>query len=182
MALSGEAAETIVLLDGSVTGISETMVEELSGWVAQHPDIAWTSAVALNLDDAIVYEAGRVVSADHQSAPMFSGSPLVSFGWFGGPLWYRNARACSPYAVAMKSIDVRSALAKQETIDGSRDSFVALCLELSANGRRGLIDPFARVYFSESPEKHWPNDGIIFHVDPYFNPAFDQVSPLRLKS
>ncbi len=181
-ALSGEAAETIVLLDGSATGISETMVEELSGWVAQHPDIAWASAIALNLDGSTVYEAGRVVSVDHQSAPMFSDSPLFSFGWFGGPLWYRNARACSPYAVAMKSIDARSALAKQEAIDGSRDNFVAFCLELSANGRRGLIDPFARVYFSKLPEKNWPNDGIPFHVDPYFNPAFDQVSPLRLKS
>ena len=181
-ALSGDSAETIVLLDGHVTGISETMVEELSGWVAQHPDIAWASAIALNLDSSNVYETGRVVSANHQSAPLFSGSPLFSFGWFGGPLWYRNARACSPYAVAIKGNDARNTLAKQKDLDGSRDSFVAFCLELSANGRRGLIDPFARVYFSQSPEKNWPNEGIPYHVDPYFNPAFDQVSPLRLKS
>lgn len=179
-ALIGDIVETILILDGCATGLSETMVEELSGWVAQHPDIAWASAISVNLDGT-VYEAGRVVSADHQSAPMFSGSPLFSFGWFGGPLWYRNARACSPYAVAIRGSDASSVLSKAVVFDGSRNGFVAFCLELSATGRRGLIDPFAKVYFSKPPEKSWPNDGIPFHVDPYFNPAFDQVSPLRLK-
>ncbi len=180
--LSVDTAETILLLEGNATGFSETIVDELSGWVAQHPDIAWASAIALNLNGTSVYEAGRVVSADNQSAPMFCNTPLFSFGWFGGPLWYRNSSACSPYAVSMKSCDVRSALSKLNTLTGAREKFITLCLELSANGRRGLIDPFARVHFDISPEKNWPNDGIPYHVDPYFNPAFDQVSPLRLKS
>ena len=179
--LSGETAESILLLDGSATGISETLPEELSGWVAQHPDIAWASAIALN-SDGTVYEAGRVVSADHQSAPLFRGAPLFAFGWFGGPLWYRNARACSPYAVAMNGRDARNALSKQDSFGGSRDDFVVFCLALIAGGRRGLVDPFARVYFSKFPETHWPNDGHLFHADPYFNPAFDQVNPLRLQS
>jgi len=82
----------------------------------------------------------------------------------------------------MRSSDARSALLKLPTLDGTRDNFVSFCLELSANGGRGLINPFARVHFSKPPEKSWPNDGIPYHVDPYFNPAFDQVSPLRLKS
>ena len=179
---SNDAADTILLLEGEATGISETMVDELSGWIAQHPDIAWASAIALNSDGTTVFEAGRVVSEDHQSAPMFSGSPLFSFGWFGGPLWYRNARACSPYSVAIQGCDARSALSKLEVLNNSRDNFVTFCLELSANGRRGLINPFARVHFSKPPEKSWPNHGSLFHGDPYFNPAFDQVSPLRLKS
>ena len=179
--LLGDTAESILLLDGSATGISETLPEELCGWIAQHPDIAWASAVALNTDGT-VYEAGRVVSEDHQSAPLFRGTPLFSFGWFGGPLWYRNARACSPYAVAMNGRDARNALSKQKTMGGSRGDFVMFCLALIAEGRRGLVDPFAKVYFSKYPETQWPNDGHLFHTDPYFNPAFDQVSPLRLQA
>lgn len=176
-----DSAESIVLLDGGATGISETLPEELSGWVSQHPDIAWASALALNTDGT-VYEAGRVVSADQQSAPMFSGVSLYTFGWFGGPLWYRNARACSPYAVAMKAQDARIALSELDTLDGTRDAFVALCQALTINGRRGLIDPFARVHFNKCPESNWPNDGHLFHTDPYFHPAFDQVNPLRLQA
>ena len=181
-ALSGDSAETTLLLAGDTTGISETLVEELSGWVAQHPDITWASAIALSLDSTTVYEAGRVVSEDHQSAPLFSGAPLHTFGWFGGPLWYRNTLACSPYAIAVKTCDARRVLPRLASNDGSRDNFVEFCLELSSEGRRGVVDPFARVHFSRLPEKTWPNDGYLFHSDPYFNPAFDRVSPLRLKS
>ena len=106
---------------------------------------------------------------------------FFSFGWFGGPLWYRNARACSPYAIAIKGQDVLEALMNQTDNAGSRDNFVAFCLALCVDNRRGVIDPFARVYFSDAPEEAWPNDGAQFHNDPYFHPAFDQVSPLRLK-
>jgi hypothetical protein len=179
--LSHDDAETIVLLDGAAAGISETLPEELSGWVAHHPDIAWASALALNFDTT-VYEAGRVVSDNGQSAPMFSGTPLYSFGWFGGPLWYRNARACSPYAVALNGSDARNALSQLDVLAGDRNGFADFCLALAGDDRRGLIDPFAKVYFKESPEEHWPNDGNLFHSDPYFNPAFSQVSPLRLQS
>lgn len=180
--LVGEGAETILLLDGSANAISNTLVDELSGWVTQHPDISWASAIALNADGTSVFEAGRVVSANGQSAPLFCGSSLLSFGWLGGPLWYRNTRACSPYAVAIKREAALHALKKLPSIEGTRDSFVAFCLELSAQGGRGLIDPFAQVFFTKQPEKNWPNEGVHYHVDPYFNPAFDRVSPLRLKS
>ena len=179
-ALLEDNAETVLLLDGSAAGISETLAEELGGWVAQHPDIAWASAIALN-PDGTVYEAGRVVSEDHQSAPMFRGSSLFSFGWFGGPLWYRNARSCSPYAVAIDVKNIRAALSQTNALDGGRNDFSSLCRVLTANGRRGLIDPFAKVFFNVPPEQCWPNDGHLFHSDPYFNPAFAQVSPLRLK-
>ncbi|MBK9441209.1 MAG: glycosyltransferase [Comamonadaceae bacterium] len=175
------ASETILLVDGSATGLSETLTEELSGWVAQHPDIAWASALALNADST-VYEAGRVVSADQRSAPLFAGSPLFSFGWFGGPLWYRNTRACSPYAVAMTAHNARNAIATLHQGDFSQNAFTALCLALAADGHRGLIVPFARVYFNQSPEIDWPNDGNLFHSDPYFNPSFSLVNPLRLHS
>ena len=126
-------------------------------------------------------EAGRVVARDFQSAPMFNGSPLFSFGWFGGPLWYRNAQAASPYAVAMNARDIEAALSSLDEALEQGPSFTKFCLSLSANGLRGLINPFAKVYFEKQPESHWPNQGLLYHSDPYFNPAFDQVSPLRLK-
>jgi hypothetical protein len=128
----------------------------------------------------MVYEAGRVVSNDYQSAPLFHGSPLFSFGWFGGPLWYRNARASSPYAVAMKSHDLTIALSKLNEDAEQNLEFTEFCLLLTSDGRRGLINPFAKVFFNESPESSWPNDGHLYHNDPYFNPAFIQVSPFRL--
>lgn len=174
-----EGAETICILDGRVLSISDTLVDELSGWVAQHPDIAWASAIALNMD-GVVCETGRVVSPDYQSAPLFGGASLYSYGWFGGPLWYRNTRACSPYAVALKACDIPAALLKSKHDFGNPNEFVSMCFALLANGDRGLIDPFARVYFKSPPEISWPNDGHLFHSDPYFSPVFDQVSPLRL--
>jgi hypothetical protein len=171
---------TVLLLDGSAVGMSVDLVEELAGWVAQHPDISWSSAIAMNADGT-VYEAGRVVASDFQSAPMFNGSPLISFGWFGSPLWYRNAQAASPYAVAMNARDIEVALSSLDEALEHGLSFTKFCLSLTANGLRGLISPFAKVYFDKPPESHWPNQGLMYHSDPYFNPAFDQVSPLRLQ-
>jgi hypothetical protein len=171
---------TVLLLDGSAVGMSVDLVEELAGWVAQHPDISWSSAIAMNADGT-VYEAGRVVASDFQSAPMFNGSSLFSFGWFGSPLWYRNAQAASPYAVTMNARDITVALSSLDESLEQGPSFTKFCLSLIANGRRGLINPFAKVYFDKPPESHWPNHGLLYHSDPYFNPAFDQVSPLRLQ-
>ncbi len=171
----------VVLLDGRACDYSEAFLTELTAWVEQHGEIAWTSAIVLNPDNT-VYEAGRVVSTDQRSAPMFHGSPLYSFGWFGGPLWYRNSRAASPYAMAMKAGNMRSALATVTADPVPADGFARFCLALTATGQRGLVNPFAKVFFNQAPETQWPNDGALYHDDPYFNPAFDQVSPLRLHS
>lgn len=173
--------QVIVLLDGRASDYSATMFTELTAWVEEHDEIAWSSAIALNPDNT-VYEAGRVVSADHRSAPMFHGNPLYSFGWFGGPLWYRNSRAASPYAMAMKAGAMHVALDSLADVALSGTGFEQFCMALTLTGQRGLINPFAKVFFSQSPESQWPNDGKLYHSDPYFNPAFDQVSPLRLHS
>ena len=113
---------------------------------------------------------------------MFHGSPLYSFGWFGGPLWYRNSRAASPYAMAMKAGAMHVALDSLADVALSGTGFEQFCMALTLTGQRGLVNPFAKVFFSQSPESQWPNDGKLYHSDPYFNPAFDQVSPLRLHS
>jgi glycosyltransferase involved in cell wall biosynthesis len=176
----GNHDQTIVLIDGTVSDLSDDLVEELAGWVEQHPEIAWTSAVALN-SEGIVYEAGRVVAQNYQSAPMFHGSRFNSTGWFGGPFWYRNARAASPYGVAAKAGNIRAALSALDDTETERSGFSRFCMTLSSTGRRGLINPFAKVYFDQSPETHWPNEGRLYRKDPYFNPAFNQVSPLKLQ-
>jgi hypothetical protein len=170
---------TCVLLDGAVAGISATLISELSGWVTHHPEIAWTSAVAMN-PDGTVYEAGRVVSQTGHSAPLFGGASLYSFGWFGGALWYRNVRAALPYAIALNGNDARLAMARMDKADRDPNDFVAFCIELAADKRRGLVNPFATIYFDAPPESDWNNDGSCFHADPFFNPAFSEVSPLGL--
>lgn len=174
-------AQTVILIDGGACGLSTNLVEELGGWVSEHPDIAWASAIAVNEDD-MVYEAGRVVSEDGRSAPLFNGSKLFSFGWFGGPLWYRNSSACSPYAVAMNRDDAARALSQLRIEGEAVPEFSAFSQQLATEGRRGLINPFARICFEHEPEKDWVNEGKLFHLDPYFSPAFYQVSPLRLHS
>lgn len=176
-----DAARILLLIDGRAMGLSPDLVDELAGWVGHHPEIAWTSAIALH-SDGTVLEAGRVIGTAGESAPLFHGSALFSFGWFGGPLWYRNMRAASPYAIAMRQGDAQAAIAAMAAQSGKASDFSALCLQLSADGRRGLVNPFAKVYFESMPEVEWPNDGRLYSADPYFNPAFDQVSPLRLQS
>jgi hypothetical protein len=180
LTVKAENKQTIVLINSGVFAVSSNLIEELAGWVTQHPDIAWASAIAVNSSGTVVYEAGRVVAPDYQSAPLFHQSPLFSFGWFGGPLWYRNMSAASPYAIAMSADDILTILS---TFQYSEEShFSAFCLALTQGGRRGLINPFAKVYFEKPPESHWPNEGSLYHQDPYFHPAFNQVNPLELQS
>jgi hypothetical protein len=171
-------AETLLLIDGAASGLSDTIVEELGGWVAHHPDVAWASAIALN-PDGTVYEAGRVVGKS-ACAPLFAGSPLFSFGWFGGPLWYRNVSACSPYAIAMPLARLRQVWGEPHPSGDSRQAFSALCQALCDDDKRGLVNPFARIYFAERPETEWVNAAANYYDDPYFNPSFESVSPLRL--
>jgi hypothetical protein len=137
-------------------------------------------ATVIPSPEGTVLEAGRVMTESHATAPLFSGTPLFSFGWFGGPLWYRNASACSPYAIAMSVADLSKAIEKMPLIEDPARDFASLCVHLRKHGKRGLINPFARVYFTEAPESHWDNDARLYANDPYFNPSFVGVSPLQL--
>jgi O-antigen biosynthesis protein len=155
-------AESLILLDGKSVEFSATIVEELSGWASMH-------------------EAGRVVGNGGESAPLFAGEPLYSYGLFGGPLWYRNTRACSPLAVAISTKEIFSLRDGQIVGANTEDSFAHFCMSLTSRGKRGVINPFARIQFLTPPEANWQNDGVRYHQDPYFSPVFDSVSPLRLK-
>lgn len=176
---------TLLILDGSFFNISKNLVEELCGWTSLHPDIAWTSAIALDTKINEVLEVGRVVNKNNmkyvKSAPFFKGSSLYSYGWFGGPLWYRNMSACSPYALAINTKDLFKIFASEDYPESNKDDFAKLCILLSGKNKRGLINPFARIHFEKDPEEKWINDGFTFHKDPFFHPAFSQVNPLRLR-
>lgn len=169
--------DAIILVDGRVEGLSQTLPQELAGWVSHHPSIAWASAVVLDLDSRVL-EAGRVVGDNDQSAPLFRDSYLHSYGWFGGPLWYRNASAASPVAVAIKASLLAGALARLPAQQPA--NFATLCRVLREGGLRGLVNPHARAHLREPTESEWRNEGHFYAADPYFNPSFSQVSPLSM--
>lgn len=174
------ASAGVVMIDGRALGLSKGLLNELLGWVHHHPDIAWTSALAVR-EDGRVEEAGRVVAADGSSAPLFHGAHPHEYGWFGGAQWYRNMRAASPFAIAFK-------MTKFQTVSRfpcgdveMQQAFTRICTgSIESGGGRGLIDPFAVVYMPSDTQAAWSNDGEKYRADPYFNPAFRQVSPLRL--
>jgi glycosyltransferase involved in cell wall biosynthesis len=172
--------KAILFLDGSANRLSSTLLQELTGWVNHHPDISWVSAIALDNSDTC-YEVGRVVSPSGESAPLFRGAAVdpAICNYLGSPVWYRNVRACSPYAIAFRSQAFSTAIATITAKD-DRTAFTQFCLALTAQGGRGLVNPFAKIYFEQPPEHNWPNEGSLYHEDPHFHPSFKQVSPFKL--
>lgn len=173
--------ETLVILDGRAVGMSGGLLDELVGWVSGHPEISWTTALAVDPNGRVL-EAGRISDGSGKSAPLFSGAYAHEYGWFGGAQWYRNVRGASPFAIAFKMStfqNVARSTGGQQYFDDA--SFTDICLRAAdpAYGR-GLVDPFAVVYMPATAQSEWDNEGKHYWSDPYFNPAFRQVSPLRL--
>jgi hypothetical protein len=136
------------------------------------------SSLVLDLDERVV-EAGAIVDPHLRTAPLFCGSVLRSWGWFGGALWYRNCSAASPWATAIR----RDAFEKAGGLDpGStwQEAFVSLCLRLRAEGRRGMVNPHSRVYVNSVASPVVPAAPYV--NDPYFHPAFTSACPLQLAS
>lgn len=165
----------LLILDGRARYLSQDLTGELAGWVTHHPAVAWASALALDTQDHVL-ECGRVLG-DSSSAPLLKGVGVNSYGWFGGAQWYRNTSACSPYALVLKTSLLAGVRA---SLDDVNFSFDQLCVSLRQNGARGMVNPFARVYFDADPEPEWSNDGYLYFNDPYFNPNFTKVNPLSL--
>lgn len=174
------SSAAVVLIDGRAVGLSGGLVNELLGWVHHHPDIVWTTALAVNAEGRVV-EAGRVVARDGSSAPLFYGAHPHEYGWFGGAQWYRNVSAASPYAIAFKMAKFQIVSRSLDARDGTDRGFTRLCAQSVEPGAgRGLVNPFAVVYMPADVQPAWNNEGEAYLDDPYFNPAFRQVSPLRL--
>jgi hypothetical protein len=168
----------VALLDARARNIASVSIEEVAGWVRGAPPIAWAAGIAMAAGD-IVREAGRVACSDGTSAPLFRETPLRTWGWFGGSLWYRNASAASSTLFALRRADLAALDSPEAGLPFAR-WWTQACHALRGDGRRGLITPHARVWFDCDIEA----DPVVFderfRMDPYFHPAFAGASPLRL--
>ncbi|MFM8283927.1 MAG: glycosyltransferase [Planctomycetaceae bacterium] len=173
----GETA-VVVFLSGRVADLSSGWLAELAGWAGCHPAIGFASALVLDSAGDVV-EAGLVVDRHGAGSPMFRGSPLRKWGWFGGPLWYRNCSAASPWAVAVQA-DAWVAAGGFDTRLDWQASFVKLCTAIRREGRRGMVDPHARITLQPGELPAVPTFDESLRADPHFHPAFSAVVPLSL--
>ena len=169
---------SLVFVSGRVRSISPGGLAELANWTTCHPEIGFASGLVLDAAGSVV-EAGLVVDRFGAGSPMFRGSPLRQWGWFGGPLWYRNCTAASPWAVAVNAECWIAAGGFDERLDW-QGAFVDLCRSLRREGRRGVVDPHARVALGEGDLPPVPPFDDSLRSDPYFHPAFSAVVPLTL--
>ena len=170
--------DALLFLSGQVAGLSENWLSELVGWVCGHPDIGFASGLILDTQSNVV-EAGLVVDQFGAGSPMFRDSPLRKWGWFGGPLWYRNCTAASPWLVAIHADAYVSAGGFDERQPWNR-SFIGLCQTIHRGGKRGVVDPHARATLAPGVLPPVPPFHASLRDDPYFHPAFSSVVPLEL--
>ena len=178
--VSRSLAETrsLVFVSGRVHDVTAGGLAELANWTTCHPEIGFASGLVLDAAGNVV-EAGLVVDRFGAGSPMFRSSPLRQWGWFGGPLWYRNCTAASPWAVAVSADCWVAAGGFDERLDW-QGAFVDLCRTIHRNGRRGVVDPHARVTLHEGELPAVPAFDESLRDDPYFHPAFAAVVPLTL--
>lgn len=170
--------DAIVVLSARVATLSEGWLSDLVGWAGCHPEIGFATALVLDADGTVA-EAGLVVDALGRGSPMFRGSPVRQWGWFGGPLWYRNCTAAHPWSVAVAADAWLAAGGLDERL-GWPSAFVDLCRSIHRNGRRGVVDPHARAVLHEGDLPPLPPFHETLRADPYFHPAFSAVAPLTL--
>ena len=170
--------DALLFLSGQVAGLSENWLSELVGWVCGHPAIGFASGLILDVQSNVV-EAGLIVDQFGDGSPMFRDSPLRKWGWFGGPLWYRNCTAASPWMVAIDADAYVSAGGFDERQSWNR-AFVGLCRTIHRGGKRGVVDPHARATLAPGVLPPVPPFHESLRDDPYFHPAFSAVVPLEL--
>lgn len=175
-ALAG--TQVFVFLSGRVADLSPGWLAELAGWAGCHPEIAFASGLVLDQGGSVV-EAGLVVDRFGAGSPMFRGSPLRQWGWFGGPLWYRNCSASTPWAVAVAA-DAWVAAGGFDTRLDWQGAFIDCCKAMRRAGRRGMVDPHARITLAAGDLPAVPEFHDSLRDDPHFHPAFSAVVPLTL--
>jgi glycosyltransferase involved in cell wall biosynthesis/GT2 family glycosyltransferase len=172
------ATGVLFFISGQVANVSPEWLDELAGWVLLHPGVGLASGLILDAGGDVV-ESGLVVDVHGRGSPLFRGAPLRQWGWLGGPLWYRNFSACSPWFAAVNAADYRSV----GGLDRRRpwpEAFVRLGTALRSRGRRGVLDPQVRVTLADGALPSVPPFDSSLADDPYFHPAFESVVPLRL--
>ncbi len=170
----------VVLLSAAVADLSAGWLGELAGWVTGHPEIGFASGLVLDAEGTVV-EAGLVVDRFGTGSPMFRSSPLRQWGWFGGPLWYRNCTAATPWALAFNTDDWVAAGGLDEQL-GWQSACVDLCRAIGRAGKRGVVDPHARIALQPGPLPPVPAFHDSLRDDPYFHPAFASAVPLTMRA
>jgi GT2 family glycosyltransferase/SAM-dependent methyltransferase len=170
--------DAIVVVSARVAMHSDGWLADLVGWVGCHPEIGFATSLVLDAEGTVA-EAGLVVDGLGRGSPMFRGSPLRQWGWFGGPLWYRNCTAAHPWSVAVAADAWLAAGGLDERL-GWESAFVDLCRSIHRSGRRGLVDPHARAMLHAGDLPPVPPFHETLREDPYFHPAFSAVAPLTL--
>lgn len=176
----GPTDQTLVFVSGRVASLSPGWLEEVVGWTAGHSEIGFCSGLILDAEGRVV-EAGLVVDRFGNGSPLFRGSPLRHWGMLGGPLWYRNSSAASPWLAAINAADYSSA----GGLDGRlpfQDAFVGLCQKIGRCGKRGVVVPHARATLVSGILPDVPDCHESVGDDPYFHPAFSSVAPLTLRT
>ena len=173
-------ADVVLFVSGQVVKFKEEWIQELSNWVIHHPDIGFASALVLTTKD-IVVEAGLVIDNLNNGYPLFRGTTLYSWGVFGGSLWYRNCSASSPWALAFSYEHYLSLGGLNTDSSSVLDSMIRLCKASRANNKRGLVNPHARAFIEDLPRNDLPDFHESLSNDPYFHPALDFSTPLKLK-
>jgi hypothetical protein len=174
------AGGAIVFVSGRVAVLREGWLAALVGWVSAHPEIGFATGLVVGADGNVV-ECGLVVDREGQGTPLFRGIPPTQWGWFGGPMWYRNTSASNPWALAVKA-DAWEAVNGIDPTVRSEAAFIHLCTRIRRVGYRGVIEPHARVTLGPGPLPPLPAFHPSLGDDPYFHPAFSSVVPLELSS
>ncbi|MTJ46685.1 glycosyltransferase [Dolichospermum sp. UHCC 0259] len=173
-------ADVVLFVSGQVVKFNKGWIKELSGWVINHPDIGFASALVLT-DKNIVVEAGLVVDKLDNGYPLLRENNLYSWEIFGGALWYRNCSASSLWAVAFSYEHYLNLGGLSSDYPSVHHSIIKLCQASRWTNKRGLVNPHARAFLAYLPT----NDFSEFHEsladDPYFHPAFGSVVPLKLR-
>ena len=179
-ALSENDPDVVIFLSGGVKKFGAKWIKELSDWVTGHPDIGFASALVLTEQD-IVAEAGLVVDRQGNGHSVFRGRYLYNWETFGGALWYRNCSASSPFAVAFSFQHYLAigGLPKNEL--SFQRAMIKLCQASCATGKRGLVNPHARVFLNALETNEIPEFDESVAKDPYFHSAFGSIAPLKLK-
>ncbi|PZO55611.1 MAG: hypothetical protein DCF16_02595 [Alphaproteobacteria bacterium] len=178
-AAASGASPVIAFVSGEVDSVSDAWLMDLAGWVQGYEDIGFAGSLLLTRDSEVI-EAGRVVGASGTSAPLFLRSPLYQWGWFGGPLWFRNVTAVAPHLAVVR----RSEWGGDESRDKHlpwQDVFIRRCAQIVRSGKRGVVNPRARATRALNEKDVQPYWDDTFRDDPNFHPAFASVSPLKLK-
>jgi hypothetical protein len=172
------AGGALVFVAGRVAVGRDGWLAGLVGWAACHPEIGFATGLVVGADGNVV-ECGLVVDAQGRGTPLFRDVPPWQWGWFGGPMWYRNVSAASPWAVAVKA----DAWAEVDGFGPGQppaDPFLALCRRLRCVGYRGVVEPHSRITLGPGPLAAVPPFDPSVGDDPCFHPAFSRVVPLEL--